>query len=526
MHSSALKAGKAFFQIYAESLVDGIVVDLGSQDVNGTLKSVCPSKFQYLGVDLAEGPGVDIVLSDPYTLPFEPNSVDVIVCSSVLEHTEFYWLLFLEALRVLKPSGLMYINAPANGEMHRYPVDCWRFYPDAGSALVHWAHRNGFQALLLESFISEQDCDQWNDFVAVILKDRSLSSWYPRRILDNKTDFTNGKLAFFGDVLFKRRDSSEDQYRLAELTTTSNTLTAAISIFKYAHADSQLNSKNPKERSQQEQGSSDPRKTVDKTSENKLKMKSYLPTFSGLNKAMQKGRCIYEGSQRGWGLQFGDLRNAVLADDLYQAALSCAKDRTIMSEVNRMNIFLLMRFFLMQIPFGHIVEYGSYRGGNAIFMAFVAKQLYPGMKIFALDTYEGMPETDKNIDMHSKGDFGDADFESLAKYKEALGLDNLVLVKGLFETTNARVMKEAQNICLAHIDCDIAPAVRFSYEGVKPYMVEGGYYVFDDALVSSCLGATEVVEDIVIRRDGLSSEQVWPHYVFRAHRPDSTEVPS
>jgi len=47
-------------------------------------------------------------------------------------------------------------------------------------------------------------------------------------------------------------------------------------------------------------------------------------------------------------------------------------------------------------------------------------------------------------------------------------------------------------------------------------MVPGGYIVLDDALFSSCLGATEVVEDLMIRRDGLNSEQIYPHYVFRA----------
>jgi hypothetical protein len=46
-------------------------------------------------------------------------------------------------------------------------------------------------------------------------------------------------------------------------------------------------------------------------------------------------------------------------------------------------------------------------------------------------------------------------------------------------------------------------------------MAPGGYVVFDDAHSSSCLGATEVVEDMVIRRDGLNCEQIWPHFVFR-----------
>jgi hypothetical protein len=245
-------------------------------------------------------------------------------------------------------------------------------------------------------------------------------------------------------------------------------------------------------------------------------MNSYLPELDGISKDYRHGRNVYEGYQRGWGLQFGDLKEKVLNDPLYIEAIGVAIDRTIMSEENRINLFLLMRFFLGRIPFGHIIEYGSYRGGNAIFMAFVAKQLYPGMKVFALDTYEGMPQTDKNIDAHNAGDFGDVDFEKLQNRVNELKLDNLVLVKGLFENTNNAVLSEAGEISLAHIDCDIAPAVKYSYEGVRPYMVEGGYIVFDDATVSSCIGATEVVEELLIRRDGMNSEQIWPHFVFRA----------
>jgi predicted O-methyltransferase YrrM len=181
----------------------------------------------------------------------------------------------------------------------------------------------------------------------------------------------------------------------------------------------------------------------------------------------------------------------------------------------RMNIFLLFKYFLGHLPPGHVVEYGSYRGGSAIFMAHLAMKLHPGMKIYALDTYEGMPETDPAADAHSAGDFGDADFQEISDYVARTGLDNLVLVKGLFHETNDRVMAEAGSVRLAHIDCDIKNAVEYSYDAVKPHMVEGGYYVFDDATASSCIGATEVVETCLMRRDGLNSEQIWPHFVFR-----------
>lgn len=244
-----------------------------------------------------------------------------------------------------------------------------------------------------------------------------------------------------------------------------------------------------------------------------------LPELAGIAKGIRHGRSIYEGYQRGWGIQFGELRQEIVRDPLYMRALDVSYDRTIMSEDNRMNIFLILRFFLGKIPSGHIIEYGSYRGGSAIFMAYIVNQLYPGMRVYALDSYEGMPATDKNVDAHNIGDFGDVDYEKLQLRIKELGLHNLILVKGYFEDTNDSVMREAVNVCMAHIDCDIGPAVRFAYESVRPRLVEGGYFVFDDATVSSCIGATEVVEQLLIRRDQLSSEQIWPHFVFRAFPP-------
>ncbi len=229
-------------------------------------------------------------------------------------------------------------------------------------------------------------------------------------------------------------------------------------------------------------------------------------------------RNVRDGYARGWGLQFGELKVKVAADPLYRAAFEAARGRTVVAEENRMNIYLLMRFYLARLNAGHIVEFGSFKGGNAIFMAHVARELHPGMQIYALDTFAGMPQTDKSIDAHSAGDFAGVDLDELVAYKEALGLDNLHLVRGLFEDTAPGVLARAGPIVLAHIDCDIYDAVRYSYEVVRERMVPGGYFVFDDGTVSSCLGATEAVEELLIHRDGLHSEQIYPHFVFRAGR--------
>ena len=194
MHPSAMNNGRLFFEIYASKLSKGVVIDIGAQDVNGSLRSVCPAHLKYIGVDFVQAPGVDVVLDDPYRLPFEDGSVDVVVSSSCFEHSELFWVLYLEIMRVLKSPGLFYLNAPSNGTFHRYPVDCWRFYPDSGKALITWAKRNGVDACVLESYVSRQDVAVWSDCVAVFLKGSEHAQQFSDRITSVFKDFYNGQV--------------------------------------------------------------------------------------------------------------------------------------------------------------------------------------------------------------------------------------------------------------------------------------------------------------------------------------------
>jgi SAM-dependent methyltransferase len=194
MHDTAMDNGGRFFSTYVAPLGAVTVVDIGAQDVNGSLRRVAPPRARYVGVDFVQGRGVDVVLDDPYVLPFDDASVDVVVSSSCFEHSEMFWILYLEIMRVLKDDGLFYLNAPSNGPYHRYPVDCWRFYPDSGDALVAWGRRNGLDSIVLESFTSDQVTESWNDHVCVFLKDRAHESRHPNRITDTFTDFYNGRV--------------------------------------------------------------------------------------------------------------------------------------------------------------------------------------------------------------------------------------------------------------------------------------------------------------------------------------------
>ncbi len=201
MHPSAMTNGKLFFDTYVARLGAVTVVEIGAQDVNGSLRDVCPTSARYIGVDFAKARGVDVVLTDPYSLPFDDESVDVVVSSSCFEHSEMFWLVFTEVLRVLKPGGIFYLNAPSNGVFHRFPVDCWRFYPDSGKALVTWARRCGVNAALIESYTTPQQMDVWNDFVAVFAKDAGRIGEHPNRILPTLPAFDNGFMYGSDDLI-------------------------------------------------------------------------------------------------------------------------------------------------------------------------------------------------------------------------------------------------------------------------------------------------------------------------------------
>jgi SAM-dependent methyltransferase len=211
MHETALKFASVFFNTHLRYRTGLTIVDLGSQDISGSIKSVAPPGNKYVGVDFVAGRGVDIVISDPYNLPFDSEFADVVVSSSCFEHSEFFWLVYNEILRTLKPSGLFYLDVPSNGPFHRYPVDCWRFYPDSGVALQNWGRRSGHKGVaLLESFTGRQETQMWNDFVAVFLKDERHINQYPSRIQDHIASYTNA-LAQGRPTFANPAETPEDQ---------------------------------------------------------------------------------------------------------------------------------------------------------------------------------------------------------------------------------------------------------------------------------------------------------------------------
>lgn len=176
MHHSAYVNAEKFYHKYCEKNIENKkILDVGSYDVNGTMKPIF-EKGQYIGLDMEEGPNVDIV-GVSHDIPISDNEMDIVISSSCFEHDDMFWVSFHEMCRVLKPGGYMYIQAPSNGEYHGWPGDNWRFYIDSWKALEKWGKKLGYDIELVEHYIDtttpsgpNEPNRYWDDSVGIYRK--------------------------------------------------------------------------------------------------------------------------------------------------------------------------------------------------------------------------------------------------------------------------------------------------------------------------------------------------------------------
>lgn len=174
MHISSLVNMKNFVEKYLNENSSYRILDLGSQEVdgdsNGSYRTIfLNERWIYEGADLVAGNNVDIVLKQPYKWKnIKSKTYDCVVCGQMLEHDEYFWLTMLEIRRILKPEGICCIIAPSSGAEHRYPVDCYRFYPDGLKAAARYANLEVIEVYAQwNEEIYEQMDSEWRDCVLV-----------------------------------------------------------------------------------------------------------------------------------------------------------------------------------------------------------------------------------------------------------------------------------------------------------------------------------------------------------------------
>ena len=142
-HASRLKF-ECFVDAYigkSGDLASKSVLDVGSRQVDDTAYSyrhaLDPMGIRYTGLDLEAGFNVDIVPANAFVWDeLAGESFDFVISGQAFEHNPFMWITMAEIARVLKPGGIAFIIAPSAGGVHRFPFDCWRYYPDSWAALA------------------------------------------------------------------------------------------------------------------------------------------------------------------------------------------------------------------------------------------------------------------------------------------------------------------------------------------------------------------------------------------------------
>jgi SAM-dependent methyltransferase len=144
MHKSSFEKMASFLRAYRESLPEREsgkprILEVGSKGYHGQRSYrdlIADTDYAYTGLDLEAGLHVDLVPKDVYLwAEIADNSFEVCLSGQTFEHNPFFWVTFAEMARVLVPGGYVCIIAPGGGFVHRYPYDCWRFYPDSWAAL-------------------------------------------------------------------------------------------------------------------------------------------------------------------------------------------------------------------------------------------------------------------------------------------------------------------------------------------------------------------------------------------------------
>jgi hypothetical protein len=130
----------------------GLVLEVGSYDVNGNPRHHFADKARfpgYLGIDMREGPGVDLVMNCHRLELFSDGCYDVVVDAERLEHDDDFFQSYREIQRVVKTGGYVIVTTRSWNAMppHYYPSDYWRFMSEG---LSHLLRKSGFEVLDVE----------------------------------------------------------------------------------------------------------------------------------------------------------------------------------------------------------------------------------------------------------------------------------------------------------------------------------------------------------------------------------------
>jgi len=121
------------------------VLEIGSRARSGVSRRSLFANSDYVGLDVVDGPNVDIV-GDAHDLSqILTGKFDFVYSVSVFEHLLMPWKVAVELSKVMNPGGLVYVQTHQTWPIHDAPWDFWRFSKQSWVALFNQS--TGFEVL-------------------------------------------------------------------------------------------------------------------------------------------------------------------------------------------------------------------------------------------------------------------------------------------------------------------------------------------------------------------------------------------
>ena len=210
--------------------------------------------------------------------------------------------------------------------------------------------------------------------------------------------------------------------------------------------------------------------------------------------------------------------------------LNLIKDYSMTTEIRMYNLLQSLKQIKHKNIPGDYVECGVWRGGNIILIKkFLENENIDDKKIYAFDTFEGLPEPDnndfdisKNISAsvllsRNKKDkeshlWGVCSLEEVKKnlIKNLKDMNNIYFIEGKVEETLDLKENIPEKISLLRLDTDWYSSTKKELEVLYEKVSPGGVIIIDD--YGHWGGAKKAVDEF------FKDKYVWMHYVDYACR--------
>jgi len=135
--------------------LNNILIEHDSEEKSGLCISGSQKLVGVLGIKKTKFVQADYPKFDVTNLPFGKDSFDFIISDQVLEHVRGdVPKIYRDLAGMLRPGGFMVHCTPFLFELHRAPVDCWRFAPD------------GLRWLAEQAGLEVDRCESWGNRLA------------------------------------------------------------------------------------------------------------------------------------------------------------------------------------------------------------------------------------------------------------------------------------------------------------------------------------------------------------------------